>query len=209
MSKAILACSAVLAGSLLLTGCSSSDASSSSPQSPSSTAPEVVTNASVDVVTGRLDEAGQSDLSAQVTDLMTRYFDAAYLGDFPRSDFSAAFTEFTEGAAARAQDDLDLLTSAALSDQIDEATQTEGNLNLDILSPKNTPAGVTVRWTLDFTTTGTLESDQSVTGMFDLTPVDGAWKVFGYSIKGGPMVPLASAPTTPEITLDATTEATP
>jgi hypothetical protein len=198
MSKAILACSVVLAGGLLVSGCSSSDADLSPTEQSSSATPAAQIKTAVDVVTGRLDEAGQSEVSAQVTDLIDHYLDAAYLGDFPRSDFSAAFVDFTDGASAKANEDLALLTSVALSAQIDEAEATDRSLSLDILSPKNTPAGVSARWTLDFTTTGSVASTQHVEGMFDLTPVDGAWKVFGYSIKGGPTVPLT-----------ATTEVTP
>ncbi|UDY24696.1 hypothetical protein [Nocardioides sp. Kera G14] len=192
--KTLLAGGIALAGSLAISACSTpnplkKDDGGESPSAQASTATQVT----VAAVTGKLDQAGRDKLSAAVTTVVDTYLDAAYLGDFPRADFGGAFAAFTDGAKAKAQGDLDLLTSSALSDQIDHAEATARRVSLDVLSPKNVPSGVTARWSLTFETTGSLTSTQQVRGSLALTPDDsGSWKVFGYTVEHGPAVPLAT-----------------
>ncbi|MFT4265397.1 MAG: hypothetical protein QM572_18605 [Nocardioides sp.] len=208
----LLACGIALTAGLALTSCSLGDAAKkvTGQGSASPSAAPVTTQTSIAAVTGRLDQAGRDELSAAIGEVIDDYLDAAYLGDFPRTDFSAAFADFTDGAREQAQDDLDLLTSTALSGSIDEADATQRTVALDILAPKNTPAGVTATWDLTFDTTGTVDSTQHVTGRFDLTPIDGAWKVFGYTVKAGPAAATASTTSpTPTPTPTPTMEVSP
>lgn len=192
-----MACALALAGGLALTSCSASGVVKKATGHSSSATAVATTQATIVALTGRLDDAGRKQLTEAVTKVVDHYLDAAYLGDFPRTDFGAAFSDFTEGARSRAKGDLDLLTSTALSARIDEADATSRQVRLDILSPKNAPAGVTATYTLAFTTRGELDSTQTVSGSLDLTPEAGTWKVFGYTATAGPAAPPTSPAATP------------
>jgi hypothetical protein len=129
-----------------------------------------------------LDPAGQARAIEHVTAAIDPWFDEAFLGTFPRSDFSSAFTTFTEGAAADAQRDLALLSNAGLADQIDSATATNRRVRLDVFAPDGRPRGVTANFVLDFDTTGDVEQHLRVHGSLFLTRVKHTWKVFGYDV---------------------------
>ncbi len=104
-----------------------------------------------------MDAARQAKVLDGVTAVIDPWFDEAFLGEFPRSDFSAAFAAFTKDAAADAQRDLDLLSSSGIADQIDSATATNRRVRLDVFAPDGHPRGVTANFVLDFDTTGDLE----------------------------------------------------
>jgi hypothetical protein len=137
-------------------------------------------------VTGQLGAARRVALAAAVGKVVDGWMDAAYLGDFPRTDYSAAFTGFSSGAAAKARRDLALMTSASISDRITTATATQRSVSLDVLSIKQRPVGVTATVDLTFRTTGALAGSQHVAGTLDLTPDGGVWKVFGFEITRTP-----------------------
>lgn len=176
---------AALTGALLLAACTgggTTEEGGASPSGPSSAPEEVVTQTTVAALTGRLDQAAQDQLAAAVTDVVDGWLDQAYLGEFPRTDFGPAFAGFTPGAAALAQQQPDLMTSAAIAGQIEQAEATAREVALDVLAVKGQPVGVMARVNLAFETTGTLAGPQQVTGTLDLTPVDGQWRVFGFDI---------------------------
>jgi hypothetical protein len=129
-----------------------------------------------------IDAARQAKVLASVTAVVDPWFDEAFLGEFPRSDFSAAFAEFTKDAAADAQRDLDVLTSSGIADQIDSATATNRRVRLDVFAPDGHPRGVTANFVLDFDTTGDLEEQLRVHGALYLAKDKGEWKVFGYDV---------------------------
>jgi hypothetical protein len=130
----------------------------------------------------RIDAAHQTKVIDGVTGAIDPWFDEAFLGDFPRSDFAPAFAAFTKDAAADAQGDLDLLSNAAISDQIDAATATNRRVRLDVFAPEGHPRGVTANFVLDFDTTGDLEQHLRVHGALYLAKDKGEWKVFGYDV---------------------------
>lgn len=143
--------------------------------------PEVTTETSVERSEG-LSAARQASLAEKVTAVLDPWFDHAFLGDFPRSDYSAAFSGFSKGAAEDAQRDLDVMTSSAIADQIDTATATNRRVRLDVFAPDGHPHGATANFVLDFTTTGDLEQHLRVHGALYLAKYKGEWQVFGYDV---------------------------
>jgi hypothetical protein len=137
-------------------------------------------------VTGRLPGPARQQVVEGVTRVVDGWLEAAYLGDFPRTDFAPAFAGFTPGAAARARRDAALMTNAALSPRIEQATATARTLSLDVLSVRQRPVGVTATVDLAFQTTGTVSGAQHVRGTLDLTPTGSGWRVFGFDITRTP-----------------------
>jgi hypothetical protein len=151
--------------------------------------------AAVATVTGRLGAARRDALADSVTSVVDGWLNAAYLGDFPRSDYSGAFAGFTTGAAAQAKRNLALMSNAEISSRIDTATATRRSISLDVLSIAQKPVGVTATVDLVFETTGAVTGPQEVTGTLDLTPDGDGWKIFGFAIGRTPTAPTAPAAT--------------
>jgi hypothetical protein len=173
----------LLAGAV---GCDSGDDIGDSDEgsptgSRASDVPEVETVTTIQHGEG-LDAAHQARAIEHITAAIDPWFDEAFLGEFPRSDFSAAFATFTQGAAADAQRDLALLSNSGLSDQIDSATATNRRVRLDVFVLDGRPRGVTANFVLDFDTTGEVEEHLRVHGALYLTRVKQSWMVFGYDV---------------------------
>jgi len=145
--------------------------------------PEVATVMTLQGVGKHLDAGRRERVKTRVTAVIDPWLDGAFLGDFPRSNWSSAFAGFTEGAAADAEHrDLDLLTNAAIADQIESATATRRRVRLDVFSFKGHPRGATAHVVLDYTTKGDLEEAMQVRGDLYLAKVKGEWKIFGYDV---------------------------
>lgn len=184
--------SALVGGAALLllagaAGCDSGDDiggpqdGSSSSSGRGTDAPAVETVMTLDHAVG-VDAAHEAKVIEGVTGAIDPWFDEAFLGDFPRSDFAPAFAAFTQGAAADAQRDLDLMSNAGIADRIDSATATNRRVRLDVFAPDGHPRGVTANFVLDFDTTGDLEEHLRVHGALYLAKDKGEWKVFGYDV---------------------------
>jgi hypothetical protein len=131
----------------------------------------------------KLNEAHRTRVKEGVNKVIDPWFDGAFLGDFPRSDWSTAFVGFTKDAATDAQGrDLDLLTNAAIADQIDSATATRRRVRLNVFSYRGHPRGATAHFVLDFTTKGGLEQSLRLRGDLYLAKDKGEWKIFGYDV---------------------------
>jgi hypothetical protein len=186
------ALAAALVSVLTLAGCSSGNDGTpggSRPRSGGAAATETdpaSAPATVATVTGRLGADRRAALAGAVTQVVDGWLEGAYLGDFPRTDYSAAFSGFTPGAAARARHQLALMSNTDISDQIETAEAVRRSISLDVLSIKQKPVGVTATVDLAFETTGALAGPQQVTGTLDLTPDGSAWKVFGFTISRTP-----------------------
>ncbi|GAA1967456.1 hypothetical protein GCM10009798_29760 [Nocardioides panacihumi] len=182
------ALAAVLACGIALAGCSGGSdekpagGGATSTPSPSAEPAKVTTQAAVATVTGNLGAARRETLAAAVAKVVDGWLDGAYLGDFPRADYKAAFAGFTPGAAGKAQRDLALMTNSAISDRITKAEATKRSISLDVLSVKQRAVGVTATVDLTFETTGALAGAQEITGTLDLTPDGAGWKIFGFDI---------------------------
>lgn len=167
-------------------GCDSGDDIQGDEEAPTSDrapdVPAVATVTTLQHIGNRLDAEHRAKVKTRVTEAVDAFFDGAYLGAFPRSDYSAAFEGFTPGAAADAQADLDIMTSSAISDQIESATATKRRVTVDVLAFEGHPRGVTAHFFLDFDTTGDLEASMRVRGDLYLSKVKGEWQVFGYDV---------------------------
>jgi hypothetical protein len=173
---------AVLAGAV---ACDSGDDIGSRENGPSSgradDTPPVTTVITIEHAEG-MDPAHETKVLGGVGAVVDRWFDGAFLGSFPRSDFSAAFTGFTPGAAADAQRDADLMSNAGIADQIESAEATNRRVRLRVFAPDGHPRGVTAYFVLDFATTGDLEERLRVHGALYVAKDEGEWKVFGYDV---------------------------
>jgi hypothetical protein len=143
----------------------------------------VVTVTTLQKVGKQLDAVHRARVKAAVTAVVDPWFDGAFLGTFPRSNWSPAFAGFTQGAAADAEHrDLDLLTNAGIADQIQSATATRRRVRVNVFTFQGHPHGVTAHVVLDFTTKGDLEEALRVRGDLYLTKDKGEWKIFGYDV---------------------------
>lgn len=144
--------------------------------------PPVTTQVVVGKVVGKLGERQKQALKDDMKKLVDGFFEAAYLGEFPRKSFGEAYDTFTSGARDDAKRDADLLSNAAISDRIETATGVKRRVALDVLSVKGVAQGVTARFTLDFDTAGDLEQRDRVKGFLLLDHEGGHWRVFGYNV---------------------------
>jgi hypothetical protein len=174
---------AMLAGAV---GCDSGDDlggdDTGSSSNHASDVPKVATVTTLQHVGKRLDAMHRERIKGRVTAAVDPWFDAAFLGEFPRDDYADAFAGFTRGAAEDAQRDLDLLSNAGIADQIESATATKRRVRVDVFAYQGHPKGATAHFVLDFTTEGELAESLQVRGDLYLTKVKGEWKIFGYDV---------------------------
>ncbi len=182
------ASAAVLAVALALTGsaCSSDDGGATpSPDetSPTAAAPEpVATEVSFGAVEGRLPAARRDVLAARIGRVVDGWIDAAYLGDYPRTDFAGSWTDFTAGARKEAQRDAALMSNSDIGADVESVEAVRRSVRLDVLSVRKRAVGVTAHVVLRFAATGEADRDVRVAGRLYLTPGDDGWQVFGYDI---------------------------
>ncbi len=189
-----LACAALMTSA---TACTGSD----DPEPAASGAPSASTGAAAtldakpvpldirvaQVPGGKMKKSSAKVLENQIGRTVSEYFDGAFFeGDYPRSDFSDAFTPFSSGAARRARADRELLTNASLGDTIEAVVPKRKWVRLSVLLPKRTVAGVTARVRLVFVVErGDEGVDQkvTVTGRLVLSRAkSGKWEIFGYDL---------------------------
>lgn len=168
-------------------GCSGGDdeGAPSSPSASTSTAPGVTADVKVSTVSGSLSDAARTKAAADLGAVVTTWFDAAYLGDYPREGFGEAFGTFTEGAAKLAKKD-GLMSNAGHGTQIDSVTPEVELVRLDLVAAHKKVVGATARIRLEFTTTGDYAKTVTLVGRVYLTPGDkGGWRIFGYDMQRG------------------------
>ena len=154
-----------------------------SPASHGTDVPDVTTVTTLEKVGRSLDAEHRTRVKAAVTDVIDPWFDGAFLGDFPRTDWTAAFASFTRDAAGDAEHrDLDLLTNAGISSQIDSATATRRRVRLTVFAAGGHPKGATAHFVLEFKTSGGLAESMRLRGDLYLSKVKGEWKIFGYDV---------------------------
>lgn len=146
---------------------------------------EVATRATIGRVVGRLPRKNQDRLVAAVSDVVQRWFNAAYGGSYPRSDFGDAFPGFTAGAEREAKRDKQLLTNIGIGDRVTSVTPTESRVWLDVLAVRKHAAAVTARFRLAFRTEGKVERKVRVRGRLMLTKQDAGWRIFAYDVSKG------------------------
>lgn len=150
------------------------------------TAAPTATQVSVGVVAGRLGSRKRAEVKQAVTAVVDRYVEGAWLGAYPRTDFTAAFADFRAPARRDARRDLSVLTLAELGTQVAAVTPTRRRLRIDVLAPRGRSSAATARLTLDLGTTGAAGEPPGsvrVRGSLLLSNQRGAWKVFGYDLR--------------------------
>jgi hypothetical protein len=138
------------------------------------------------VVGSKLPPERRRNLERQVSQVVERYFEDAFLGgDYPRSDFSGSLDTFSEGAAQRGWADRALLTNKAIGTTTEAVTPRAKRVRVDVLMPKSTIAGMTARFRLVFVQETTDGADQRVTVsgrlLMNRKP-SGQWQFFGYDV---------------------------
>ncbi|WP_182380278.1 hypothetical protein [Nocardioides sp. WS12] len=170
---------------LALAGCSSGDddpAESGGPAGETASEP-IATDAALGVVKGALSDAAAAAVLAEVTQVVDRWFDNAYVGDYPREKFDTAFADFTKDARGLAVQQAAILSNADLGADLEAVEATQRVVRVDVLVPKGKLAGATVRFRLVIAMTGAVERTDRVTGRLMLTPVAGGWQVFGFDVQ--------------------------
>ena len=173
----------------LAAGCSGDDEpeggdqpdASGSPSGP----PPIETVARLGKVVGPLDQQGRARLKTKVADVVDAWLDAAYLGDFPRTDFSDAFPGFTKGAAADAKADAALMSNQRFGPDLERVVATRREVVVDGLAVRRHAVGATAHFVLAMTLDGGVHRRERVRGRLFLTYDKGAWRVFGYDVDRG------------------------
>lgn len=180
---------------LVLTGCTSGsgpdDASSPVPSRsvrPGTTLEAKPVPLEVEVAAvagGKLRGEKRARLKRRVTRLLETYVDAAFLGDYPRTDFDGAFAVFTRGAARQARGDRDLLTNHAVGDDLARVVPRRQTARLYVLRPYRRPVGLTarIRLVLDEQHSDGALRRATVRGRLVMkSNSPGSWKVFAYDV---------------------------
>lgn len=146
----------------------------------------ILTEATIGLVEGELPEKARTRLKTKIAGVVDRWFEAAYAGEYPRTDFSGAYPGFSRGAARMAARDGDLMSNAEVAERIEGVEFTKRRVRVDVLAVKRKAVGVTARFVLAQDTTGELEQSERISGNLYLTRRPGGWKIFGYDAKRGP-----------------------
>jgi hypothetical protein len=133
---------------------------------------------------GRMSAASRAAAESEVGELLSRYLSAAFLGDHPRRDYVRALDVFTDGAAALAARDLDVLTAAGIEDA-EKVTATDLDADLSWLVVDHAPvaASARVRFMFDARAGGD-DEEVGLDGRLLLVRRDEGWSVFGYDVAG-------------------------
>lgn len=139
------------------------------------------------VVGGRLDAEQRRHLVKQVSDVLSTYYDEAFLaGEYPRRDFSSALRTFSSGAEDRARADRALLTNAEIGADTEGVQAVSKRASLDVLVPNRHVLALTARIRLVFVQERTEGADQRVTVKGRLLMdrrKSGPWRIFGYDVQ--------------------------
>lgn len=182
---------------LTLSGCTGSDDDPGASPGPGAASgsdapiPEdasVPTKVGVGFVAGSVDDAGRQVVKDEITAIVDRYLDGAFVaGPWPREDFGAAFTDFRASVAEDASGrDLDLVTAHDVGASLTGVTATKRRLQIDILAPDGAVSAVTAHFVLVLDTSGEQAGSTRVSGDLFLTRAKDTWKVFGYDIDKEP-----------------------
>lgn len=176
-SLAVRCASGVLAGAVVLSGCSGSDdgpdkAPEGSTSPSTATGPEVLAG----VVAGRVEPAAQASAVQAISAVVTAWLDAAYLrGDHPGAGVATPWPGFTPGAATMAADD-----KAVTSAEGETRAASRPVIHVDLLGTEGVARAATARVQVAFAAEG--GEPTSVTGRVTLVPADGGWQIFGYEL---------------------------
>lgn len=149
----------------------------------------LATRADIGTVVGRLPGTRRKVVREQVTEVLDRWWDAAYVGGaYPRTDFGR-YPGFTPGAARRATYDRDLMSNADIGDHVVSVTPLMRRARLDLLAVDRRVRSVTARFDLrmrvDLAGAVAPSRRLQVRGRVFLTRQPAGWRVFGYDVTKG------------------------
>ena len=145
---------------------------------------ELATTAEIGTIVGRLPGTRRKAVRKEVTAVIDRWWEAAYLsGDPVAADLSGAFPGFTAGARRRATFDRELMTNAELD--AGSITPLMRKVRLDLLAVDKRARSVTARFDLRVRTAGERSRRLQVRGRLFLTQKGEGWQVFGYDVSKG------------------------
>ncbi|WP_310529819.1 hypothetical protein [Nocardioides sp.] len=145
---------------------------------------ELATTAEIGRIVGRLPGTRRKSVRKEVTRVVDRWWEAAYLStDRASAGLSGAFPGFTAGARRRATYDRELMTNADLA--ADSLTPLMRKVRLDLLAVNARARSVTARFDLRVRTTGERTRRLQVRGRLFLTRSARGWQVFGYDVSKG------------------------
>jgi hypothetical protein len=177
----------VLAASV--SACSGDDEPDADPAPPADSGPQapapLETTARLGKVVGRLGRPERERLQSTVTGVVDAWIDSAYLGDFPRTDFSGVYPGFTKGAAADARADARLMSNQQVGARVEDVVAVRREVVVDALATRRRAVAVTARFVLAMDLEGEVQRTDRVRGSLYLTRSEGAWKVFGYDVSRG------------------------
>ena len=128
----------------------------------------------------------RDDLQNDVGAVLTTYVVEGFLGDYPRDDFVGALDSFTSGVADDAAEDLDLISGAGFEGNPDDVVATQLSASISTFAPGGKVVGVSARVDFVFDVTeGSTTREEARHGRLMLTTENGAWKIFGFSLKPG------------------------
>jgi hypothetical protein len=165
-----------IAGSLL-SACTSEGSGPPDTDNPTATALRVTT------VTGSgLSEDARARLESDVSDVLARYVQAGFLGDYPRGGFVQSFADFTSRAAEQAVGDIDVLTAARYenADSV-RATDLGAKLSFYVVDGKAVGATAWIHFAFDVDDHGQPRT-AILAGRLVLDRRDGRWSVFAYQV---------------------------
>jgi hypothetical protein len=178
---------APLLAAVLASGCTGDDPSPEPGNEPArsqeSGPPSAKTQATIEVISGKLAKQRRRPLRRKVTEVVDGWVEAAYLGDYPRSDFGKAFSAFTPLARREARRASGLMSNHKIGGRLESVRATKRQYRIDALAVDNKPAGVTVRITLGLALAGEVERRDKVTGRVHLSKVDNKWRIFGFDVE--------------------------
>jgi hypothetical protein len=191
----------LLVPALLLAGCTSDvPAASGAPDTDASDTgatepPSLRVRAEVTLVAGGLSPRQRRTVARQAEATVLAYVEAAFLGDYPRSDgFGDAFPGFTPGARALARKDAGVLTGRRFADAA-EVTATAASAYVSVVAPDGRPVGATARVSVDLEVLPDRGEPRPVRlrGRLLLTPSADGWRVFGYDLSRSDLGSIAKA----------------
>ncbi|UUZ58337.1 hypothetical protein [Nocardioides sp. B-3] len=144
----------------------------------------LATSADIGRIIGRLPGSRRKAVRKEVTAVVDRWWEAAYLsGAGQATDPARAFPGFTPGARKRATFDRALMTNADLD--TDTISPLMRKVRLDLLAVNQRARSVTARFDLRVRTTGERNRRLRVRGRLFLTRKADGWRVFGYDVSKG------------------------
>ena len=189
----ILVLSLALVLSAALAGCSPDASAPAATDAPSgaiashvgaTTPSELSTTTEIGRIVGRLPGTRRKAVRKEVTNVIDRWWEAAYLfGDGPTPAASAAFPGFTAGARKRAVFDRELMTNANLESAA--GTPLMRKVRLDLLAVNKRARSVTARFDLRVRVTGDPSRRLQMRGRLFLTHRAAGWRIFGYDVSKG------------------------